>query len=210
MGHRDKNFHNQMMRRRGLRTRPNRIQELYLAGRKDEAADAVPDEWVDMKALIGPPARIKQRFRAWADSGATAVTVRTRNEEAVRIVGEAARLNRETNMARQGRRRGGNRPATPGQGDLFDQPSPRLSSAPPGGRAGYDVRSLSDDKLLARLDRAGSSEAVALLREISERGLTAGVPVLHRLWKRFFRFRRPRALAGAVGGVMRSCAAEYR
>ncbi len=91
-------------------------------------------------------------------------------------------------MARQGRRRGGNRPATPGQGDLFDQPSPRLSSAPPGGRAEYDVRSLSDDKLLARLDRAGSSEAVALLREISERGLTAGVPVLHRLWKRFSGF----------------------
>ena len=49
---------------------------------------------MDMKALIGPPARIKQRFRAWADSGATAITVRTRSEEAVRVIGEAARLNR--------------------------------------------------------------------------------------------------------------------
>ena len=94
MGHRDKNFHNAMMCRRGFEDAAERIQELYLAGRKDEAAAAVPDEWVDMKALIGPPARIKQRFRAWADSGATAITVRTRSEEAVRVIGEAARLNR--------------------------------------------------------------------------------------------------------------------
>ncbi len=94
MGHRDKNFHNQMMCRRGFADAAERIQELYLAGRKDEAADAVPDEWVDMKALIGPAARIKQRFRAWTDSGATAITVRTRNEEAVRVIGDAARLNR--------------------------------------------------------------------------------------------------------------------
>ena len=94
MGHRDKNFHNQMMCRRGFADAAERIQELYLDGRKEEAAAAVPDEWVDMKALIGPAARIKQRFRAWADSGATAINVRTRNEEAVRVMADAARLNR--------------------------------------------------------------------------------------------------------------------
>ena len=65
----------------------------YLAHRKEEATAAVPDEWVDLKSLVGPPARIKERFRAWEDSGATGVTVRSRQSEAIEIMAEAARLN---------------------------------------------------------------------------------------------------------------------
>ena len=72
----------------------DRIQELFLAGRKEEATDAVPDEWVDQKSLVGPPARIKQRYGAWADSGATSLTVRTKQDEAVEVMAQAARLNR--------------------------------------------------------------------------------------------------------------------
>ena len=70
MGHRDKNFHKDMMIRHGFGDAADRIQELYLAHRKEEAIAAVPDEWVDMKSLVGPPERIKQRFRAWEDCGA--------------------------------------------------------------------------------------------------------------------------------------------
>ena len=55
MGHRDKNFHKDMMIRRGFGDAAERIQELYLAHRKEEAIEAVPDEWVDMKSLVGPP-----------------------------------------------------------------------------------------------------------------------------------------------------------
>ena len=69
MGHRDKNFHKDMMVRRGFGDAAERIQELYLAHRKDEATAAVPDEWVDLKSLVGPPPRIKQRYRAWEDLG---------------------------------------------------------------------------------------------------------------------------------------------
>ena len=94
MGHRDKNFHKDIMIRRGFRQAADRIQELYLAQRKDEAAEAVPDEWVDTKSLVGPPARIKQRYRAWEDSGLTGLTVRSKNPEAVETMAEAARLNR--------------------------------------------------------------------------------------------------------------------
>ena len=93
MGHRDKNFHKDIMVRYGFGDAANRIQELYLAHRKEEATAAVPDEWVDLKSLVGPPARIKQRFRAWEDSGATGVTVRSRQPEAIEIMAEAARLN---------------------------------------------------------------------------------------------------------------------
>ena len=70
MGHKTKNFHNDIMVRRGFGDAAKRIQELYLAKRKDEAIAAVPDEWVDLKSLVGPAARIKQRYRAWEDSGA--------------------------------------------------------------------------------------------------------------------------------------------
>ena len=65
MGHRNKNFHKDMMTRRGFGDAADRIQELYLAGRKEEATDAVPDEWVDEKSLVGPPERVKQRYRRW-------------------------------------------------------------------------------------------------------------------------------------------------
>ena len=53
----------------------------------------MPDEWVDLKALVGPVARIRERFRAWEDSGADSLTVRSRQPEAIEVMAEAARLN---------------------------------------------------------------------------------------------------------------------
>ena len=94
MGHKDKNFHKDIMIRRGFKDAADRIQELYLAKRKDEAAAAVPDEWVDLKSLVGPPARIKQRYKAWEDMGLTSLTVRSKQPQAVEVMAEAARLNR--------------------------------------------------------------------------------------------------------------------
>ena len=94
MGHKDRNFHKEMMIRRGYADAAARIQELFLAGRKDEAAAAVPDEWVDAKSLVGPAARIKQRFRAWEDCEATSLTIRTKQDEAVTLMAAAARLDR--------------------------------------------------------------------------------------------------------------------
>ena len=97
MGHKDKNFHKDIMVRRGFKEAADRIQELYLAHRKEEAAAAVPDEWVDNKSLVGPPARIKQRFRSWEDmqdAGVTSLTVRSKQPQAVEVMAEAARLNR--------------------------------------------------------------------------------------------------------------------
>jgi hypothetical protein len=66
---------------------------LYLAGRKDEAAAAVPDEWIDSRSLVGPKARLKERYKAWEDSGVTGLTVRATQDEAVKVMAEAARLN---------------------------------------------------------------------------------------------------------------------
>jgi F420-dependent oxidoreductase-like protein len=86
MGHRTKNFHNDMMVRRGYPDAAARIQELYLAGRKDEAIEAVPDEYCDEGALVGPPARIKERFRDWQESGVTGLNLFTDQSEALELI----------------------------------------------------------------------------------------------------------------------------
>ena len=93
MGAQGKNFHNDLMCRRGFADAAARIQELYLAGHKKEAEEAVPDEYIDLKSLMGPPARIKERYKAWDECGATSLTVRSAQEEAIHVMAEAARLN---------------------------------------------------------------------------------------------------------------------
>ncbi|MCA9821618.1 MAG: LLM class F420-dependent oxidoreductase [Dehalococcoidia bacterium] len=89
MGHRDKNFHNDMMVRRGYGEEARTIQELYLAGRKAEAIEAVPDEYCDEGSLVGPPDRIRERYTAWADSGATGLTING-DDEAIRLMATIA------------------------------------------------------------------------------------------------------------------------
>ncbi len=95
MGAKSKNFHNEMMIRRGYPEAAARIQELFLAKRKDEAIAAVPDEFVDEGALLGPPDRIKKRFAAWEGSGISGLTI-WGDEQAIRTMAEVARLNTPT------------------------------------------------------------------------------------------------------------------
>lgn len=70
MGARDKNFYNDYTRALGYEEAAVKIQDLFLAGRKDEAMAAVPDELVDSVALVGPPGRIRERLAAWKEAGA--------------------------------------------------------------------------------------------------------------------------------------------
>jgi F420-dependent oxidoreductase-like protein len=90
MGHRSKNFHTQAMIARGFGEAAERIQELYLAGRKDEAVAAVPDDFIDEGALVGPASRVRERYRAWADSGVTGLTVATQQVEAMELMADLA------------------------------------------------------------------------------------------------------------------------
>src|SRR3989440_10367547 len=53
MGSRDQNFYNQLAQRYGYEAEARTIQDLYLAGRKDEATASVPDEMVDSMNLLG-------------------------------------------------------------------------------------------------------------------------------------------------------------
>jgi hypothetical protein len=51
---------------------------------------AVPDEYIDEGALLGPPARIRERFRAWEDSGATGLTLHTSQDQALELLADLA------------------------------------------------------------------------------------------------------------------------
>jgi F420-dependent oxidoreductase-like protein len=90
MGHPTINFHKRAMEQLGYADAAARIEELFRAGRKEEAADAVPDEFVDEQSLVGSPARIRERYRAWADSGIDALHVGTRQPAAIELMAEIA------------------------------------------------------------------------------------------------------------------------
>jgi len=85
MGSEENNFHRDAMARRGFPEAAARIQELWLAGRKDEAIAAVPDEYIDAGALFGPAQRIRDRWHEVVPDGLTGVILRTDNVEALEV-----------------------------------------------------------------------------------------------------------------------------
>lgn len=88
MGARNKNFYNDLARRYGYDEAAQKIQDLYLSGRKDEAAAAVPDAMVDEMALCGPRERIAERIHLWREAGVTTLIVSASNREALRLMAE--------------------------------------------------------------------------------------------------------------------------
>jgi F420-dependent oxidoreductase-like protein len=68
MGAREKNFYNDYVTRMGYEAAAMKIQDAYLAGRRDEAVAAVPDNLVDEIALVGSPERIRERLQVWKES----------------------------------------------------------------------------------------------------------------------------------------------
>jgi len=91
MGAKSKNFHNERMAAAGFPEAAERVQELFLAGHKEEAVRAVPDDYVDLIALIGPAARIKEKWRDWADSGLDTLALSIHDDEALELIGKLAR-----------------------------------------------------------------------------------------------------------------------
>ena len=71
MGAKGHNFYHNVATRYGFGDVADRIQDLYLAGRKAEAIAAVPDELVRSVSLIGPRGYVKERIAAFAEAGVT-------------------------------------------------------------------------------------------------------------------------------------------
>src|SRR5215212_450610 len=69
MGSRDQNFYNALVRRYGFEQAADEVQELYLEGKKEEAAAALPDELIDMTTLVGPRDVVAERLQVYRDAG---------------------------------------------------------------------------------------------------------------------------------------------
>jgi F420-dependent oxidoreductase-like protein len=95
MGARGKNFYNDLTKRLGYEAAAAAIQEHFLAGRRDEAAAAVPDALIDEISLVGPPARIKDRLQAWQSLAKNdwvgSLILAGADATAMRVVAEAVR-----------------------------------------------------------------------------------------------------------------------
>jgi alkanesulfonate monooxygenase SsuD/methylene tetrahydromethanopterin reductase-like flavin-dependent oxidoreductase (luciferase family) len=65
MGPRGKNFYNDYAKVLGYEEAAVKIQDLFLAGKREEAIAAVPNALVDEAALVGPKERIVERLQAW-------------------------------------------------------------------------------------------------------------------------------------------------
>ena len=75
MGARSMNFHHQVIVRMGYEAVAKKIQDLYLDGKKDEAAAAVPAKLVEELALIGPADKICHDLEAWRESPVTTILI---------------------------------------------------------------------------------------------------------------------------------------
>jgi F420-dependent oxidoreductase-like protein len=89
MGARQRNFHAELLSRMGYEEAVEKVQELFFAGRRDEAAAAVPDALADELSLVGPAERIRDRLQAWKESPVTTILAGTREMKAVRVLAEA-------------------------------------------------------------------------------------------------------------------------
>lgn len=75
MGAKGRNFYNDLAGRYGFGAEAALIQDLYLAGKKQAAADAVPDELVDLTSLVGTREMVRDRLESWQEAGVTTLLV---------------------------------------------------------------------------------------------------------------------------------------
>ncbi|WP_270888000.1 LLM class F420-dependent oxidoreductase [Pedococcus sp. 5OH_020] len=75
MGSREQNFYNQLAVRMGFEEAAAKVQDLYLARQHRDAAAAVPFEFIDATALLGPRDRIRDRLARYREAGVGTLSV---------------------------------------------------------------------------------------------------------------------------------------
>ena len=88
MGAKSTNFHKDLFVRMGFEEEAEKIQALFMEGKRDEAAQVIPTELADAMTLTGPKDRIKDRLNAWRDSKVTTLLVATTDKEMLRTITE--------------------------------------------------------------------------------------------------------------------------
>ena len=75
MGSREQNFYNQLAVRMGYADEAATVQDLYLAGKKAEAAAAVPHDFIERTSLLGNKIQIKERIKQYAAAGVGTLSI---------------------------------------------------------------------------------------------------------------------------------------
>jgi F420-dependent oxidoreductase-like protein len=75
MGSREQNFYNRLVSSYGFEEAAQQVQDLYLEGRRSEAAMALPDELIDTVTIAGPRDKARERIRAFKDAGVETLIV---------------------------------------------------------------------------------------------------------------------------------------
>ena len=88
MGAQKRNFHTELMARMGYEEDANKIQTLFLSGKRNEAIQAVPDDFADEISLVGPLGRIKERLELWKNSPVTTLIIGANDLPTMRAVAE--------------------------------------------------------------------------------------------------------------------------
>lgn len=75
MGSREQNFYNRLVSSYGFERAAAEVQDLYLAGRRNEAMLALPDELIDLVSIVGPRDKARERIRAYREAGVDTLIV---------------------------------------------------------------------------------------------------------------------------------------
>ncbi|MDZ7678721.1 MAG: LLM class F420-dependent oxidoreductase [Acidimicrobiales bacterium] len=86
MGSRDKNFYNDLFCRYGYEAEAKQIQDLYLDGKKDEAAAAIPEEFLREVSLVGDEGFVRDQVAAYKASGVTALSIQPVGSDPVDVI----------------------------------------------------------------------------------------------------------------------------
>jgi F420-dependent oxidoreductase-like protein len=86
MGAKGRNFYNALTRRYGYDKEAEEIQELYLSGKKEEAAAAVPAELLERTNLVGPAGYVEERIAAFREAGVTVLNVTAIGPDALKTI----------------------------------------------------------------------------------------------------------------------------
>ncbi|HET8561129.1 MAG TPA: LLM class F420-dependent oxidoreductase [Marmoricola sp.] len=88
MGAKEQNFHKLVFDRMGYDTISGEVQELFLAGKRDQAAALIHDELVEDMHIIGDAGHVRERVAQWGETGVTTLLLSLRTPDEVRRVAE--------------------------------------------------------------------------------------------------------------------------
>ena len=92
MGAKGKNFYNDVAKAYGYEEEAEKIQDLYLSGKKKEAEALVPTEWLEAASLVGPASYVKERIAAFREAGVTRLQIVPASEDPAATIAEVKAL----------------------------------------------------------------------------------------------------------------------